>query len=84
MEKYYSLLGTDPIWDPDVIVQTDRDTTDYQASAEVTLDSLRDLLEMGVGIPPHPAMEKALAKLQGLLEVSEKIEDKAIKCLQIK
>jgi len=39
---------------------------------------------LGVGIAPHPALEKALAKLQGLLEMSEKIEDKAAKCLQMK
>ena len=51
---------------------------------EVSLDSLRELLQLGVGIAPHPALEKALAKLQGLLEMSEKIEDKAAKCLQIK
>ncbi|EFX69009.1 hypothetical protein DAPPUDRAFT_301194 [Daphnia pulex] len=67
IEKYRDLLGTNPIWDP-----------------EVSLDSLRELLELGVGLPPHPVLEKSLAKLQGLLEMSEKIEDKANIFLQAK
>ena len=84
LEKYQSLLGTDPIWDPDVIPTLGNDVAEDDEPAEVSLDSLRELLELGVGIAPHPALEKALAKLQGLLEMSEKIEDKASRCLQMK
>jgi len=89
LEKYRDLLGTDPIWDPDVIpaLGSSGDALsgeEEEEPNEVSLDSLRELLQLGVGIAPHPALEKALAKLQGLLEMSEKIEDKAAKCLQIK
>lgn len=83
MEKYRDLLGTNPIWDPEVMPSADRDASDDEAG-EVSLDSLRELLELGVGLPPHPVLEKALAKLQGLLEMSEKIEDKASNFLQAK
>lgn len=83
MEKYRDLLGTNPIWDPEVLPSADRDASDDEAG-EVSLDSLRELLELGVGLPPHPVLEKALAKLQGLLEMSEKIEDKASNFLQAK
>lgn len=83
MEKYRDLLGTEPIWDPEVIPSADGDTSDREVG-DVSLDSLRELLELGVGLPPHPALEKALAKIQGLLEASEKIEDKASNFLQAK
>lgn len=86
LEKYRNLLGNDPIWDPDVIpaLGSDGQPGEDEEPKEVTLDSLRELLQLGVGIAPHPALEKALAKLQGLLEMSEKIEDKAAKYLQMK
>lgn len=84
MGKYRDLLGTNPIWDPDVMPSSDRDTTEDEEAEEVSLDSLRELLELGVGLPPHPVLEKSLAKLQGLLEMSEKIEDKATNFLQAK
>ncbi len=84
MEKYRDLLGTAPIWDPEVIPSADRDGSDDEGTGDVSLDSLRELLELGVGLPPHPALEKALAKLQGLLDASEKIEEKATNFLQAK
>lgn len=87
MAKYRDLLGTHPIWDPEVIPSADRDPNDDdddESGGEVSLDSLRQLLELGVGLPPHPVLEKALAKLQGLLDTSEKIEDKAANFLQAK
>ncbi len=83
IEKYRDLLGTQPIWDPDVIPAPDFDPNE-EVGEEVSLDSIRELLELGVGLPPHPALEKCLAKLQGLLEVSEKMEEKATNFLQAK
>ena len=48
----------------------------------VTLDTMRKLLESGVSLSPHPAVEKAMAELQELLTVSERWEEKARICLQ--
>lgn len=48
----------------------------------VTLDILRKLMESGVTLAPHPAVEKAMAELQELLTVSERWEEKARICLQ--
>lgn len=39
-------------------------------------------MEAGVGLAPHPAVEKAMAELQELLTVSERWEEKARICLQ--
>lgn len=84
MEKYQDLLGTNPIWDPDTPAKASHDDMDDDHEGDVSLDSLRQLLELGVGLPPHPTIEKSLAKLQGLLDMSEKIQDKANNCLQNK
>ena len=84
IEKYRDLLGINPIWDPEVIPSADCDASEEDEAEEVSLGSLRELLELGVGLPPHPVLEKCLAKLQGLLEMSEKIEDKANNFLQAK
>ncbi|XP_042317614.1 lysine-specific demethylase 5B isoform X1 [Sceloporus undulatus] len=43
----------------------------------ITLDDMRRLIDSGVGLAPHPAVEKAMAKLQELLTVSEHWDDKA-------
>ncbi|KAJ7331860.1 hypothetical protein JRQ81_014040 [Phrynocephalus forsythii] len=43
----------------------------------LTLDDMRRLIDSGVGLAPHPAVEKAMAKLQELLTVSEHWDDKA-------
>ncbi|XP_013414674.1 lysine-specific demethylase 5A-like isoform X2 [Lingula anatina] len=48
----------------------------------VTLESMRKLIEAGVGLAPHTAVEKAMAELQDLLTVSERWEEKARICLQ--
>jgi len=48
----------------------------------VTLEVMRKLMEMGVGLAPHVACEKAMAELQDLLTVSERMEEKARVCLQ--
>ncbi|CAG5123004.1 unnamed protein product, partial [Candidula unifasciata] len=48
----------------------------------VTLDMMRKLIESGVSLAPHPAVEKAMAELQELLTVSERWEEKARICLQ--
>ncbi|XP_067110883.1 lysine-specific demethylase 5A isoform X2 [Osmerus mordax] len=48
----------------------------------VTLEMMKRLIDSGVGLPPHPALEKAMADLQELLTVSERWEDKARACLQ--
>ncbi|XP_006815984.1 LOW QUALITY PROTEIN: lysine-specific demethylase 5A [Saccoglossus kowalevskii] len=49
---------------------------------QVTLDALRKLIDSGVSLAPHPAVDKAMAELQELLTVSEKWEEKAKICLQ--
>ncbi|KAA8591361.1 hypothetical protein FQN60_002304 [Etheostoma spectabile] len=51
-----------------------------QASAQpatLTLETMRRLIDQGVGLAPHPSVEKAMARLQELLTVSEHWEDKA-------
>uniref|UniRef100_A0A3Q3WI27 [histone H3]-trimethyl-L-lysine(4) demethylase n=1 Tax=Mola mola TaxID=94237 RepID=A0A3Q3WI27_MOLML len=51
-----------------------------QASAQpatLTLETMRRLIDQGVGLAAHPSVEKAMARLQELLTVSEHWEDKA-------
>ena len=48
----------------------------------VVLETLRKLMESGVGLSPHNAVEKAMAELQELLTLSERWEEKARICLQ--
>ncbi|XP_043944415.1 lysine-specific demethylase 5A [Protopterus annectens] len=48
----------------------------------VTLDVMKKLIDSGVGLAPHPAVEKAMAELQELLTVSERWEEKARVSLQ--
>ncbi|XP_071492108.1 lysine-specific demethylase 5A-like [Diadema antillarum] len=50
----------------------------------VTLDTLRKLIDSGVSLAPHQAIEKAMAELQELLTVSERWEEKANVCLTAK
>uniref|UniRef100_A0A8C5NFI0 [histone H3]-trimethyl-L-lysine(4) demethylase n=1 Tax=Gouania willdenowi TaxID=441366 RepID=A0A8C5NFI0_GOUWI len=47
----------------------------------VTLELMKRLIDSGVGLAPHHAVEKAMAELQEILTVSEKWEDKARACL---
>uniref|UniRef100_A0A2K6F4N5 [histone H3]-trimethyl-L-lysine(4) demethylase n=1 Tax=Propithecus coquereli TaxID=379532 RepID=A0A2K6F4N5_PROCO len=49
---------------------------------QVTLDIMKKLIDSGVGLAPHHAVEKAMAELQELLTVSERWEEKAKVCLQ--
>lgn len=53
-------------------------------ASNVTLDLLRKLIDSGVNLAPHPAIEKAMTELQELLSVSERWEEKAKICLQAK
>uniref|UniRef100_UPI0037E7073C lysine-specific demethylase 5B-B isoform X2 n=1 Tax=Semicossyphus pulcher TaxID=241346 RepID=UPI0037E7073C len=56
-----------------------------QASAQpatLTLETMRRLIDQGVGLAPHPSVEKAMARLQELLTVSEHWEDKASSLLK--
>uniref|UniRef100_A0A3Q3FKC3 [histone H3]-trimethyl-L-lysine(4) demethylase n=1 Tax=Labrus bergylta TaxID=56723 RepID=A0A3Q3FKC3_9LABR len=56
-----------------------------QASAQpatLTLETMRRLIDQGVGLEPHPLVEKAMARLQELLTVSEHWEDKASSLLK--
>ncbi|XP_036386380.1 lysine (K)-specific demethylase 5Ba [Megalops cyprinoides] len=51
-----------------------------QGSAQpvtLSLDAMRRLIDQGVGLTPHPSVEKAMARLQELLTVSEHWEDRA-------
>ncbi|XP_031422691.1 lysine-specific demethylase 5B-B isoform X3 [Clupea harengus] len=43
----------------------------------LTLDAMRRLIDQGVGLSPNPALERAMARLQELLTVSETWEEKA-------
>lgn len=45
--------------------------------SQVTLHQLRQLLDAGVSLPPRPAIERAMAELQELLNLSEAWEEKA-------
>uniref|UniRef100_A0A4W5NKB9 [histone H3]-trimethyl-L-lysine(4) demethylase n=1 Tax=Hucho hucho TaxID=62062 RepID=A0A4W5NKB9_9TELE len=50
-----------------------------QTSAQpstLTLETMRRLIDQGVGLTPHPSVEKAMARLQELLTVSEHWEEK--------
>ncbi|XP_072886376.1 lysine-specific demethylase 5B-like isoform X1 [Hemitrygon akajei] len=49
----------------------------YSAPESFALDDMRRLIDSGVGLAPHPAVEKAMAHLQELLTVSEHWEEKA-------
>ncbi|XP_035513492.1 lysine-specific demethylase 5B-B isoform X1 [Morone saxatilis] len=50
--------------------------------ASLTLETMRRLIDQGVGLAPHPSVEKAMARLQELLTVSEHWEDKASSLLK--
>uniref|UniRef100_A0A8C8GVH2 [histone H3]-trimethyl-L-lysine(4) demethylase n=1 Tax=Oncorhynchus tshawytscha TaxID=74940 RepID=A0A8C8GVH2_ONCTS len=44
--------------------------------ATLTLETMRRLIDQGVGLTPHPSVEKGMAHLQELLTVSEHWEEK--------
>ncbi|XP_025141062.1 lysine-specific demethylase 5B isoform X2 [Bubalus bubalis] len=45
--------------------------------SSLTLDDMRRLIDLGVGLAPYSAVEKAMARLQELLTVSEHWDDRA-------
>ncbi|KAJ8386387.1 hypothetical protein AAFF_G00170920 [Aldrovandia affinis] len=45
--------------------------------ATLSLDAMRRLIDRGVGLAPHPSVERTMARLQELLTVSERWEDRA-------
>lgn len=47
-----------------------------QDPGTLTLDVMRRLIDLGVGLAPHPTVEKAMAELQELLTMSEHMDDR--------
>ncbi|RXN18439.1 lysine-specific demethylase 5B-B-like isoform X2 [Labeo rohita] len=43
----------------------------------LSLDSMRRMIDRGVGLTPHPSTERTMARLQELLTISEELEEKA-------
>lgn len=43
----------------------------------LSLDNMRRLIDRGVGLTPHPSIERTMACLQELLTISEELEEKA-------
>lgn len=60
----------------------DEEDEDCDNADGITLEAMRKLLEGGVTLAPHPAVEKAMATLQDLLTNSERWEEKAKLYLQ--
>uniref|UniRef100_A0A3B4AAF9 [histone H3]-trimethyl-L-lysine(4) demethylase n=1 Tax=Periophthalmus magnuspinnatus TaxID=409849 RepID=A0A3B4AAF9_9GOBI len=48
----------------------------------LSVETMRRLIDQGVGLGPHPSVERAMARLQELLTMSEHWEDKAISLLK--
>uniref|UniRef100_A0A3Q4A970 [histone H3]-trimethyl-L-lysine(4) demethylase n=1 Tax=Mola mola TaxID=94237 RepID=A0A3Q4A970_MOLML len=46
------------------------------------LDTMRRLIDQGVGLAPHTSVERAMARLQELLTVSEQWEERALSLLE--
>ncbi|XP_072238498.1 lysine (K)-specific demethylase 5Ba isoform X2 [Leuresthes tenuis] len=46
------------------------------------LDTMRRLIDQGVGLAPHSSVEKAMARLQELLTVSEQWEEKVLSLME--
>ncbi|XP_068598087.1 lysine (K)-specific demethylase 5Ba [Brachionichthys hirsutus] len=46
------------------------------------LDTMRRLIDQGVGLAPHSSVERAMARLQELLTVSEQWEERALSLLE--
>lgn len=56
-----------------------------QASSQpesLCLDTMRRLIDQGVGLAPHSSVERAMARLQELLTVSEQWEERALSLLE--
>lgn len=53
----------------------------HKASSQpesLCLDTMRRLIDQGVGLAPHGSVERAMARLQELLTVSEQWEERAL------
>ena len=46
------------------------------------LDTMRRLIDQGVGLAPHSSVERAMARLQELLTVSEQWEERALSLME--
>lgn len=46
------------------------------------LDTMRRLIDQGVGLAPHSSVERAMARLQELLTVSEQWEEKVLSLME--
>jgi len=52
------------------------------SSAEnLTVESMRQMIEKGISLPPHSSCESVLIHLQQLLSMSVAVDDKARQCL---
>jgi hypothetical protein len=47
----------------------------------MTVDSMRQMIEKGVGLPPHPWCESVLLHLQQLQSLSTAVDERARQCL---
>lgn len=59
--------------------------TVQQASSRpdsLCLDTMRRLIDQGVGLAPHSSVERAMARLQELLTVSEQWEERVLSLLE--
>lgn len=45
---------------------------------DLCLDTMRRLIDQGVGLAPHGSVERAMARLQELLTVSEQLEERML------
>lgn len=48
----------------------------------LSLDTMRRLIDQGVGLAPHSSVERAMARLQELLTVSEHWEERALSLME--
>ncbi|KAM9859813.1 lysine (K)-specific demethylase 5Ba isoform 2-T2 [Aulostomus maculatus] len=49
---------------------------------DLCLDTMRRLIDQGVGLAPHSSVERAMARLQELLTVSEQWEERALSLME--
>ncbi|XP_050314054.1 lysine-specific demethylase lid [Anthonomus grandis grandis] len=64
-------------------VQWLKDLEGYKSKSDVfTIELIKNLIQQGISIPPHPDLEMELSNLQWLLETSQKWEEKAQEVLK--
>ncbi|CAH2221564.1 lysine-specific demethylase 5B [Pelobates cultripes] len=54
----------------------------WQEPGSLTVDVMRRLIDLGVGLAPHPLVEKAMAKLQEMLTMCEHWDDRCKRLLK--